>query len=127
MHKEASELGIKSIAKASLSNCRGSLLWLIKSAYRRMLLTLTGSLPKCAAGSGESDAAVGAFVQLIQDAPPLQRSIMPANQPGPQEPSQEKQDELTGSLASPMALQEMTVQEGLDQLAKLRLHLNQHT
>ena len=72
--------------------------------------------------SSDSDAAVGAFMNLIQGAPPLERSIMFDHQESGGQPSQASIVERSCALQSS---QEMTLQDGLDQLAKYALQLNQ--
>ena len=73
--------------------------------------------------SNESDAAVGAFVQLIQDAPPLQRSVMPQQSAALSNQFDEQTLSPEESNTMQFNSQEMTVQAGLDQLAKFRKSL----
>ena len=62
----------------------------------------------------EPDAAVGAFVRLIQEAPPLHRSDHSRSAGGP-----------AGRLSSAAAqATEMSLQAGLDQLSRIRMQLS---
>ena len=62
----------------------------------------------------EADAAVGAFVRFIQEAPPLHKA-----------PPGEEQAPLPKTTSQSVTAPEMTLQAGLDQLALLRLQISQ--
>ncbi len=72
---------------------------------------------QCAGLETEADAAVGAFVRLMQEAPDLRRGAQ-----GYDSSSQPSEGGQNSSLAP-----EMSLQAGLDQLAALRMQISQMT
>lgn len=74
---------------------------------------LTETDPSMSGLETEADVAVGAFVRLIQDAPSLHQGLASQHEGASKRPS------------SASSAGEMSLQAGLDQLARLRLQLTQ--